>query len=300
MTTATRTFGIDLRLVPADHAGLPLTDLTIRRGYGAFDFLRVEGGVPLFLDDHLARLERSADLLGLEPRPDAEALRRHVAELLAANGEDDVGVQLFLTGGDPVDGFTPATPRTLAIVVDLPRYAPSAYRDGATILPHRHGRDLPEAKTTNYFTAVRLAGAMREAGAADVLYHDGVRVLETTRCNLFVADGEGGLVTPGRDVLPGVTRRRLMDALRGVVPVAERDVTMDELLAAPEAFLTSTTKGVMPVVRVGDAVLGDGRPGETTRVARERFEAYKAAWRADHAGDLAAYHAPAHAVRHSS
>jgi branched-subunit amino acid aminotransferase/4-amino-4-deoxychorismate lyase len=283
MTPAHRTFGIDLALVPASRAGLPLTDLTIRRGYGAFDFLRVEEGVPLFADDHLARLERSAELLGLSPRPDPAALRRHVAEVIAANGHGSFGMQLFVTGGDPRDGFTPGTPRTLVIVVDLPSYPDAWYRDGVALLPHRYQRDLPEAKTTNYFTAVRLAGAMREAGAADVLYHDGRRVLETTRCNLFVATADGALATPGRDVLFGVSRGRLLHALDGVTAVEERDVTMDELLAAPEAFLTSTTKGVMPVVRVGDATVGDGRPGPLGRRAGEAFAAHREAWLAERA-----------------
>lgn len=282
MTRRDRTFGIDLRLVPAERAGLPLTDLTIRRGYGAFDFLRVENGVPLFVDDHLARLERSADLLELAPRPTPDEVRRHVAEVIEANGHGSFGLQLFLTGGDPVDGFAPGTPRLLVLVVELPSYAASLYSDGASLLPYRFVRDLPEAKTTNYFTAVRLAGAMRDAGAIDVLYHDGTRMLETTRCNVFVATPSGGLVTPGRDVLPGVSRARMLRALDGVLPVELRDVTMDELRVAGEAFIVSTTKGVMPIVRVGDDVIGDGRPGPLGRRASDAFLAHRAAWVAEH------------------
>ncbi len=283
MTSSPRIFGIDLELVPAERAGLPLTDLAIRRGYGAFDFLRVVDGVPLFADDHLARFERSAELLGLTPRPSSEALRRHVAELIAANGGGSFGLQLFLTGGDPLDGFAPGTPRTVVLAVDLPAYPEALYRDGVALLPFRFERDLPEAKTTNYATAVRLAGAMREAGATDVLYHDGRRALETTRCNLFVATDRGGLATPGRDVLAGVSRGRLARALEGVIDVELRDVTLAELEAASEAFLTSTTKGVMPVVRVGETVVGDGRPGPLVRRAAEAFAAHRDAWLRDHA-----------------
>jgi branched-subunit amino acid aminotransferase/4-amino-4-deoxychorismate lyase len=282
MTPPDRTFGIDLELVPAARAGLPLSDLTIRRGYGAFDFLRVVDGVPLFADDHLARFERSAEMLELAPRPTPAALRAHVAELIAANGGGSFGLQLFLTGGDPVDGFTPGTPRTLVLAVALPSYPNELYDDGAALLPHRFERDLPEAKTTNYFTAVRLARRMREAGSVDVLYHDGRRMLETTRCNVVVATPDGGLVTPGRDVLPGVSRGRLERALEGTIAVARRDVTMDELASAPEAFMTSTTKGIMPVVRVGDVPIGDGRPGPLTRRAAEAFAAHREAWLREH------------------
>ena len=284
MSGPSRTFGVDLELVPADTAALPLTDLTIRRGYGAFDFLRVERGVPLFVDDHLARLERSADLLGLAPRPAPDAIRAHVFDVIDANRSGSFGMQLFVTGGDPVDGFEPGTPRTLVLVVDLPAYPASYYQDGVSLLMHRFERDLPEAKTTNYFNAVRHARSLRAGGAADLLYHDGRRVLETTRCNLFVASSTGGWVTPSNGVLPGVTRKHMLAALAEDEPAEVRDVTLDELGSAREAFITSTTKGVMPVVRIDDSQVGEGVPGEATRRAEAAFLRRRDAYLASFAG----------------
>ncbi len=278
MAAPARTFGFDLSLVPASAAALPLTDLAIRRGYGAFDFLRVEDRVPLFLDDHLARLERSADLLGLEPRPGPDELREHVFDVILANEERSFGMQLFLTGGDPDDGFAPGRPRTLVLIVDLPSYPEAYYRDGVRLLEHRFERDLPVAKTTNYFTAVRHARALREAAAADLLYHDGHRALETTRCNLFVLGEDGRWATPADGVLPGITRLHMLRALGD--EVTQRDVPLEELYGSREAFLTSTTKGVMPVVEVAGRRIGDGRPGPRTRAAADTFARYRDAWRA--------------------
>ncbi|MDR9392116.1 MAG: aminotransferase class IV [Trueperaceae bacterium] len=288
MTSANRTYGVDLRALPAADAHVPLTDLTLRRAYGAFDFLRVERGVPTFADDHLARLERSADLLDLAPRPDPDAIRAHVRDVIDANvaagAVDDVfGLQLYLTGGDPDDGFTPGTPRLLVLVVDLPPAPASAYDEGVALLTHRFERDLPEAKTTNYFTAVRHARTLRERGAADLLYHDGERVLEATRCNVFVSlDGET-LLTPGAGVLPGVTRTHVLAALEGDVPAAHGEVPLDALADAHEVFLASTTKGVMPVTRIDDRPVGRGVPGDLTRRAMARFGAHRDAWVAAHA-----------------
>ena len=285
-----RTFGIDLRLVRADEAALPLTDLTFRRGYGAFDFLRVESGVPLFVDDHLARLERSAEMLGLAPRPDPDRIDRHVRELIEANGSGTFGLQLFLTAGDPDDGFTPGRPRMLSVVVPPPRYPDAYYRDGVQLLTFAFQRDLPAAKTTNYFTAVRHARALREAGAADLLYQHEGRALETTRSNVFVATGHGRWATPRDGVLHGITRQHLIAALDGAVEI--RDVSLDELLAAPEVIITSTTKGVMPVVGVDGRAIGDGRPGAMARAATEAFAEHRDAWIASyrdrHAGGAAA------------
>lgn len=276
MNVSERIHGVELELVPAAAATLPITDLTIRRGFGAFDFLRVVDGVPLFVEDHLARLERTADLLGLAPRPDLQRLRSHVRDVISANDHGSFGLQLFLTGGDPKDGVLAGTPRLLVLVVDLPAYPESAYRDGVALLPHRYQRDLPEAKTTNYFTGIRLEPAMRAAGATDVLYHDGGRILETSRCNVFVGTHDGRFATPGRDVLEGVTRRHLLEVLGDRVDV--RDVAWEELTAAPEAFLTSTTKGAMPIVRVGDDRIGEGRPGEATGEVMEMFSRVTADW----------------------
>ncbi len=278
--------GVDLRLLPARDAHLPLTDLALRRGFGAFDFFRVEAGVPLFLDDHLARFDRSADLLGLAPRPSPERVRAHVLDLIRANGGGTFGIQTFLTGGDPLDGFTPGTPRLLALVVPPPTYPEHAYRDGVAVITHAYLRDLPQAKTTNYFTAVRLAGAMRDAGALEVVYHDRGRLLEASRCNLVVVDEAGRYRTADADVLRGVTRLNLERALADTeTPLVSGEVTLEEAYAAREAFLTSTTKGVMPVVRIDDRPVGDGRPGPATAFAAERLDAHRAAWLAAHRAD---------------
>ena len=282
MDDTNRTHGIDLTLVPNDTATIPITDLTLRRGYGAFDFLRVEEGVPLFVDDHLSRFEGTATLLGLGPFPERERLREHIRDVIAANAHGSFGLQLFLTGGDPVDGVLPGTARLLVLVVDLPRFGRGDYDDGVALLPHRFERDLPEAKTTDYFTAVRLYPAVRRAGASDVLYHDGTRVLESSRCNIFVATGDGRFATPGRDVLRGVTRAHLLGLLGGE-GVEVRDVTLDELHDAPEAFVTSTTRGAMPVVRIGDETIGEGRPGPETRRVADAFMEHRNRWLRDHA-----------------
>lgn len=269
--------GIDLRVVPEVEAYLPITDLTLRRGFGAFDFLRVSEGVPVFAGAHLDRFERSISRLGLQLPVARAALERHVDELVRANGGGDLGLQLFLTAGDPDDGPEPGRARLLALAASLPRYPRAFYEQGVALLPHEHVRDLPEAKTTNYFTGLRLAPALREAGAIDALYHDGERVLETSRCSLFVVLADGGLVTAGRDVLPSVTRAEVIASLGGKRPVAERDVTWGDVRTAREAFLASTTKAVMPVVRIGDRRVGDGAPGPVTREVSERFLAHRRA-----------------------
>jgi branched-subunit amino acid aminotransferase/4-amino-4-deoxychorismate lyase len=270
---------VDFTLQATNEATLPITDLTFRRGYGSFDFLYVVDGIPMFIDDHLVRFERSSQLLGVGPMPNRERLKAHVHELIDANGGGTFGLQMFLTAGDPLDGFTPQDARFVALTVPAATPTPDAFDTGYRLITHRHQRDLPEAKTTNYFTAVRLAPKMREADANDVLYHDGERVLEATRCSFFLVDASGAFVTPGRDILPGVTRLNTLRALRHAGhQVAERDVALSELRSAREAFVTSTTKGVMPVLAIDGEAIGDGRPGPQTREAHALLKRHRADW----------------------
>ena len=276
---------INLQIVPAEDARIHVSDIGLRRGFGAFDFLRLVDGHPLFLEDHLDRFERTAAMLGLElPVPRAR-LRTHVFDLIARNGRTEAGVQMFLTGGYAEDGFTPSEPNLVVMIVPLSMQPPERYDEGASLMLYRHQRDLPEAKTTNYATAVRLLPAMRAAGAADVLYHDGARLLETTRSNLFVVDAAGHLATPATGILRGVTRLNILRAIEGHIPVQLRDVGLGEVPALREAFVTSTTKGALPVRQIGDVIIGagaardaarrgDGTPGPVTRRVRELFGGY--------------------------
>ncbi|MDE0527807.1 MAG: aminotransferase class IV [Truepera sp.] len=266
--------GINGEIVSYDDARLHLSDIGFRRGYSAFDYLRIVRGRPLFLEDHLDRFENSASILGLDLPLVRADLRAHLLELIERNGIDGAGLQLFLSGGPADDGFTPGAPQLYIYLGRLPRFEPVLYERGAKLITHRYLRDLPEAKTTNYLMAVHLGTAMRSAGAVDALYHDGERVLEATRSNLFVVTETGVLATPERDILAGVTRKNMLRALDGELEVELRDVSLAELRSAREAFLTSTTKGALPICWVDDRPVGDGRPGPVTTQVARLFEAW--------------------------
>lgn len=276
LTTGTLEHSVNLEFLPSEDAKIHVSDLGFRRGFGAFDYLRLVGGRPLFLDDHLDRFERTIHMLGMRLPVAREHLREHVFELMARNALPEAGLQLFLTGGYSEDGFTPTQPNLIAVMTRIAQQPPERYTAGVKLILHRYQRDLPEAKTTNYATAVRLLPTMHAADAADVLYHDGARLLETTRSNLFVVDAAGHLVTPGDGVLEGITRLNVMRAVADEIAVDLRDVGMGELPALREAFITSTTKGAMPVRQIGDTQIGDGAPGPVTLRVRELFAAHVA------------------------
>jgi branched-chain amino acid aminotransferase len=254
-------------LVPEGTASLHVSDLGFRRAYSVFEFCRVDEGVPVFLEDHLERFKRSCATLELPAPPDIES---RILELLRANRAVLSGVSVYVTGGYSEDGFTPTTPNL--VIIEAPRqpFPAAFFTRGTKVITFTHTRELAYAKTTDYLTAVRLGGAMRAAGATEVIFKTDSHVLEGARAAIGVVLPSGVIVSPVDDVLESVTLGRALKLARGFTSVERRAVTIAEFESAAELFLTSATRGVMPVTTVDDRAVGDGRVGQTvTRLMRD-------------------------------
>ena len=118
---------------------------------------------------------------------------------------------------------------------------------------------------------VWLQRKVSEAKAADVLYHDQNFVSEFPRCNVFLVTKNGTVVTPNQFVLQGITRMRVLEIARKDIQVEERPVKLEEIYEAAEMFMTSTTKGVLPVVKADDRIIGGGVPGPITKSLRSKL-----------------------------
>lgn len=272
---APRSAIVDGTRVGYGDATVHVSDLGLRRAYAVFEFFRVEEGVPLFLDAHLARLARSTDLVGLRMSRDVAAVADDVHELIAA---DDLGrgaVQILVTGGPSDDGFTPTRPTCIVSGAEVPPRATEPV--GAALLTHRHVREFPEAKNTSYLTAMRLAPAMRAAGAIDVLYHDGERVAEGARSAVAIVVGTT-FITRREGVLESVSMSNLLMLARRRMDVEERSFTMDELSAADEVITTGSVRGVAPVTAVDGRPVGDGAIGPHARALFAAYEAHVRAY----------------------
>lgn len=262
------------QLVPHDHAKLHINDLGLRRGYGVFDFFRVSGGIPVFLEDHLQRFFDSAAMLELEVPYTHEQLEGFVSTLINLNRLQDAGIQMVLTGGYSQDLFTPGHPNLIVADIELRTYPAEVYRQGVKVITFPNFREIPTAKTTDYLVAVKLAKRMHQAGAAEVIYHDGKRVLEGARSSLFIIKN-GVLITAREDVLPGITRKHALQVAQQLMPVEEREITLEEFLQADEILISSSTRGVMPVRQVDHQVIGSGVAGPYSMRWIEAFRAYQ-------------------------
>lgn len=274
---------IDGQFVPSNEATISVNDLALLRGYGVFDFLRTYNNTPFFLDEHLNRLRRSADLIDINlPWSNAE-LRHIVQETLDRNGYPESSIKILLTGGDSLDGLVPiGKSRLLVMVSPLKTLDASEYESGVKLTTSRIPRLFPGAKSTNYIAGIRAIAAARKSGAAESLYISRRNhVLECVTSNFFGFRGNV-LVTPESDILPGITRKVVLDLAADVFPVETRVMDLDELQQLDEAFITSSTREVLPVVRVDDLIVGDGRPGKNTRRLMDLFSQFTAAYGREH------------------
>lgn len=254
-----RFYNVNGAVTPVENAVLHVSDLSILRGYGIFDFFVAVRGQPLFWNDYAARFYRSAALSGMEVPCTQTQLKERVLELLTVNEMTDAGVRLVLTGGYSADAYTPPGQPNLLILLHT---LPSIWHrnaSGIRVLLYDYQRELPQAKTTHYATGIRMIPRIEAAGAQDLVYHDGEWLRESTRSNFFLINSEGTIVTPGEAILEGVTRKHVLSVARANgIPVEIRDVRVSEIAKAAEAFFTSSTKGVIPVSHIDGNQTGTG------------------------------------------
>jgi len=255
--------------VPASEASLLVSDLAIQRGYGIFDFLKAIDHTPVFPDEHLARFLHSARQLRLEVGKSKEELLALIYLLMEKNNLPDCGIRLTLTGGYSPDGYTLSKPNLVITQSPLQLPTPELFEKGIKLVSYPHQRQLPETKSIDYLMAVWLQPFIKEKGADDVLYHkDGV-ISECPRSNFFIVTADDTLVTPSENILKGVIRGKVLQLTQQQFRTEQRPVTLDEIYAAREAFITSTTKLIMPVTRVDGRTIGEGVPGKASGWIRE-------------------------------
>ncbi|WP_159477180.1 aminotransferase class IV [Dyadobacter sp. 3J3] len=256
---------------PLDSTIFKSNDLAILRGFGMFDYFRTYNGIPFRWDDYWQRFENSAKLLKLPLPLNQEETAEILADLHALSGEQEVAFRFVLTGGYAPDSVHVVKPNFLIRTEALPQDNPAGLLKGIKVLPYQYVRDLPEIKTTNYVHMVLMAEDMKKQGASDLLFHKDGEISELTRSNFFLFKGDT-LITSNNNILNGITRRAVLELAEPHFKIEIRPVLYSELATADEAFTTSTTKWVMPVVQIGDNPVGDGKAGQRTLSLQDAFK----------------------------
>lgn len=237
-------------------AAIPVNDLGLQRGYGVFDFLRVKGSQPLFLQQHIDRLYRSLEYMRLQLPHRKEELINIIQSLIHQNQLPHSGIRITVTGGASPDGYTPVEPHLIIVQQSIPEPPDTLLTSPYQLVTHHYRRQLPEVKTTDYLMAIWLQPWIKQQGAQDVLYHADGWVNECPRSNFFMITQDNVLVTPNEGMLKGVTRANILSVAREIMQVEERPVSLDDIRTAKEAFVSSSTKRIIPVSAVDQVHFG--------------------------------------------
>ena len=263
------------RFVATAGATVSALDAGLLLGAGLFETLRTYGGRPMRLAAHLARLRASGTVLRLFVRESDDEIAGIIGRLVAANGVPDARVRLTATRGPLAAELDDdeAPPATLLVTAGpMTPYPAAFYETGATVVVSdvRANETDPATfhKTTAYMTRLLVLRDAHRARAAEALqFNSRNRLAEGAVSNVFLVSGGRLLTPPVEDgLLAGVTRAAVLELAADVgVPAEQQSLTVHDLMAADEVFLTNSIMEVMPVARVEQHEVGDGRPGPVTR-----------------------------------
>lgn len=229
---------------------------TITNTYQTFKVLK--------LDAHLDRLENSARLAGIPLELDRNRLRATLRDLIGQSGYGDVRFRITIPKGDPdwlilsIEPFQPPAPETVTNGVRCVTVPGSS-------------RVNPAAKTTGWMHDRAAVEKALPAGIyTGLLLSETGEILEGLSSN-FYAILNGELRTAGEGVLAGIAQQIVFEVAPEVLPIRKDAVSLSEIPALEEAFVTSSSRAITPVVEIDGVTIGSGKPGEKTLELRRRY-----------------------------
>lgn len=275
------------RVFDQEHAVVPVFDHGFLYGEGVYETLRTYNGRSFLFDRHMRRLRRSAEMLALpvplsDDQIDARFKETMTAAGLGGGTNREAYIRILVTRGIGELTYDPAacpTP-TIVVIVKPNVHPPQEVFDRGVrvafvpIVRNHPGSVNPRIKSNNLLNnALAMQEAFKRGAYEAVMRNYRGELAECTQSNLFVVR-DGAALTPPLDsgLLPGITREFLFEIGRDEqIPVRESVLRDDDLLEADEAFLTSTTRELVPIVRVDDRTIGSGAPGPVTRALLDAF-----------------------------
>jgi branched-chain amino acid aminotransferase len=245
-------------------------------GASVYETVRTYGGRTFLLARHLKRLRESAEAIAVALDLSDEEIAARVEGTLAAAGNEESSIRIVISGGVGAVDYrvgSASKPTVVVIVRPLPEYPESLYREGARAVivslkrATRGGLD-PRIKSSNLLTNVlALREAHRKGAYEAILLNPEGNVAEGSMSNVFRVS-KGVVRTPplSAGILEGITRELTLEAAReDGIEIEEKDFPPAELLAADEAFITASARQIVPIVRIDETIIGDGKPGPITR-----------------------------------
>ena len=268
MNDTTNTVYLNGEYLPVEQAKVSVLDRGFLYGDGVYEVIPVFGGRPLRLQQHLTRLDNSLGRISLDNPLSDDQWRQVFDNLLTSNPGDDRAIYLQVSRGVypkrdlSIKQDYPATVFVMVMPVSKPDVA-RVSRGIAAITVEDFRWQACDIKSTSLVANVMLKQQAAAAGVEDAILVRGGRVTEGTASNVFIVR-DGVLITPplGSQLLSGITRDLVIEiAATANILIEERDLREDELFAADEIWMTSSTREIAPVIMLNGEQVGDGSPG---------------------------------------
>ena len=269
------------KLIDIDKARISVTDSGFLYGAGLFETMRSYNGVVFSLADHLDRLFFSTAALPINHTYDREYITDATYKVLRANKLADARLRLTLTSGPMSQSDEQRKATLLITATKLQPYPPEYYKKGVLVVLCPFRQNLTEPiyghKTTSYFSRMIGLNMAHQKKAAEALWFTiDNRLAEGCISNVFLVK-DSALYTPPivTPVLAGVARKTVCQiALKNSIELIEKDLHIDDVLAADEIFLTNVIMQIMPVSSVEKHPVGNGKVGAMTKKLQKLFDEF--------------------------
>ena len=284
------TIYVNGRITGQDQAVVSVLDHGFLYGEGVYEVMRTYRREPFLFDRHMERLRRSAAMINLPVPFTNDDLRQRIAQTAEAfsrdQGEAGAGAEMYIRmlltrGAGLISYEVNSCPAPTLVIIIKPQVDPpaEAYEQGVKVIlvpvvRNHPGSINPLIKSNNLLNnALASQEAYRHGGFEAIMRNYRGEISECSQSNLFVVKN-GAALTPPIDagLLAGITRAFVLELGGSVgVPVCERTLTDNDLFTADEMFLTSTTREIVPIVKIGDAPVAGGKPGPITHTLLAEF-----------------------------
>lgn len=243
------------------HACVPVMSDAFLFGYAVFETIRTYNNKIFRLDDHLARLFVSADVIGLKSKWSFKKTYQSVVDLLAQKKHKNAKIRVILSK------------KHLILMIEALKEKPDVYyKKGVKLVSFLGKRNTPRAKVlADSFTYLAKQHAL-DCGAYEALLVDPKKyyIRECAYANIFWVN-DGKLYATNKNILFGITRDTVIELSKIDYPCNFEGIKIKTLLHADEIFITQTTSGILPVVEIDGHKIGNGKPGVMTKKVMKDF-----------------------------
>lgn len=257
------------QIIDAQDAVVAANDAGLLYGAGLFETFRAINGAVFSVDDHLARLFRSAEKLMISIPLDSQQIKDAIYNLLDTNKLQDARIRLTITNGSAA--AQNPSPTVYITASDLVSYPSEFYKKGVGVVltNYRQNPSDPLAghKTTSYFSRLMALEQARQKNAVESIWFTlDNRLAEGSISNIFLVKDKILLTPPeNTPILPGIARKNILEiALQRKIEYIEKSLFISDVLEADEVFLTNVLMKVLPVISVEKHTVSNGKVGKIT------------------------------------